>query len=140
MYTIVVPVDGSETAARALRTAVDLARRIGDASVRIVNVQPAIPSSVGSFVGGKAVREHYAEEAERAFAGVRVLLAEAGVDHSFEHRVGATGETVSEFAREVEGAMIVMGTRGLGHLQGLIMGSVATRVVQTAGCPVLLVK
>lgn len=140
MYTFVVPVDGSETATRALATAIDLAGRIGDAELRILNVQPAIPASVGSFVGSEAVRGHYAEEAEKAFASVRPLLAGLGIRHSLDYRAGPSGETVSNYAREVGAAQIVMGTRGLGSLKGLVMGSVATRVVQTADCPVLLVK
>jgi nucleotide-binding universal stress UspA family protein len=140
MYTIVVPVDGSETATRALAVAIDLATCIGDAELRILNVQPAIPSSVGRFVGGEAVRGHYEEEAEKAFATVRPLLAATSVRHNLDYRAGPSGETVSDFAREVGAAQIVMGTRGLGALQGLVMGSVATRVVQTADCPVLLVK
>ncbi len=140
MYTIVVPLDGSETALKALRTALDLTRRLGDADLRILNVQPAIPASVGQFVGGEAIRGHYEEAAEKAFAGARALLRDAGIKAQFDHRVGPSGETVSDYAREVGAAQIVMGTRGLGALQGLVMGSVATRVVQTADCPVLLVK
>jgi nucleotide-binding universal stress UspA family protein len=140
MYTIVVPVDGSETAARALATAIDLAARIGDAELRILNVQPAIPASVGDFVGGDAIRGYYVEQAEKAFASVRPLLAGTRIAHNFEHRAGPSGETVSDYAREVGAAQIVMGTRGLSSLHGLVMGSVATRVVQTADCPVLLVK
>ena len=140
MYTIVVPLDGSETALKALRAALDLARRIGDANLRLVNVQPAIPSSVGRFVGGEAIRGHYEEAAEKAFAAARTLLRDSGIEAQFDFRAGPSGETVSEYAREVGADQIVMGTRGLGRLPGFVMGSVATRVVQTAHCPVLLVK
>ena len=140
MYTIVVPVDGSQPAARALEVAMDLASRIGDAELRILNVQPAIPSSVGSFVGGEAVHGHYKEGAEKAFASVRAILAGTSVRHSLDYRAGPYGETVSDYASEVGAAQIVMGTRGLGSLKGLVMGSVATRVIETAECPVLLVK
>jgi len=140
MYTIVVPLDGSKTALKALRAALDLARRIGDANLRLVNVQPAIPASVGRFVGGEAIRGHYEEAAEKAFAEARTQLRDTGIEAQFDYRVGPSGETVSDYAREVGAAQIVMGTRGLGALIGFVMGSVATRVVQTAHCPVLLVK
>ncbi len=140
MYTIVVPLDGSETALKALRAALDLAQRIGDANLRVVNVQPAIPASVGRFVGGEAIRGHYEEAAGKAFAKARALLHDTGIEVKFDYRVGPSGETVSDYAREVGANQIVMGTRGLGRLPGFVMGSVATRVVQTAHCPVLLVK
>ncbi len=140
MYTIVVPVDGSEAAGRALATAIDLARRVGDCELRILNVLPAIPASVGDFVGGKSVRDYYAEEAEKVFATIRPLLEKTGLRHSFDFRTDRAGEAIADFARETGAAQIVMGTRGLGSVKGLVLGSVATRVAQLAGCPVTLVK
>jgi nucleotide-binding universal stress UspA family protein len=140
MYSIVVAVDGSETAVRAMRAAIELARLIPEAQIRAVNVQPAIPASVGEFVGGETVRDHYLDEAEKAFVTVRALLAESGIPHTLEYRTGSAGETVADFAREADARLIVMGTRGLSAFKGLVMGSVATKVVQTAPCPVVLVK
>lgn len=140
MYMIVVPMDGSEPARRALETAIGLAGRLGDAELRVVNVQPPIPASVGDFVGSEAVHGYYDDAAVMAFAGVRDLLTASGVRHSLDCRVGPAGEAISEFARETAADQIVMGTRGLGAVKGLLLGSVATRVAQLAPCPVTLVK
>jgi nucleotide-binding universal stress UspA family protein len=140
MYTIVVPLDGSEPARRALETAVTLAGRLGDAELRVVNVQPPIPASVGDFVGSEAVHGYYDDEAVKAFDGVRALLKASGLRHSLDYRVGTAGETIADFARETGADHIVMGTRGLGAVKGLLLGSVAIRVAQLAPCPVTLVK
>jgi nucleotide-binding universal stress UspA family protein len=43
-------------------------------------------------------------------------------------------------AREEKADIIAMGTRGLGAVKGLVMGSVSQKVVQQAGCSVITVK
>ena len=45
-----------------------------------------------------------------------------------------------EFAKRLGVDKIIMGTRGLGGLAGLLMGSVATDVIKNAPVPVTLVK
>ena len=52
----------------------------------------------------------------------------------------APGETIVAFAEDVGADEIVMGTRGLGGLAGLLLGSVATEVISLAKVPVTLVK
>ena len=51
-----------------------------------------------------------------------------------------SAETIDRIARETMADQIVMGTRGLGRLRGLLLGSVATPVVHLADIPVTLVK
>jgi len=54
--------------------------------------------------------------------------------------LGSPAETIDRVAREVGAYQIVMGTRGLGSLGNLFLGSVATKVVRLAQIPVTLVK
>ena len=54
--------------------------------------------------------------------------------------IGSPAETIVRVAREVGADQIVMGTRGLGALGNLFLGSVATPVVRLAEIPVTLVK
>ena len=55
-------------------------------------------------------------------------------------RTGATAETIAEVAREKSVDHIVMGTRGLSRIQGLLLGSVAMKVIHLAEVPIMLVK
>ncbi len=55
-------------------------------------------------------------------------------------RAGQVAKTVVEVAREQGVDQIVMGTRGLGGIQGLLLGSVATQVIHLADVPVTLIK
>jgi nucleotide-binding universal stress UspA family protein len=55
-------------------------------------------------------------------------------------RTGETAEAIAHVAREEEVEHIVMGTRGLGGIQGLLLGSVATQVIHLAKVPITLIK
>ena len=55
-------------------------------------------------------------------------------------RTGQVAKTIAEVAREEGVNQIVMGTRGLGGIQGLLLGSVATQVIHLAEVPVTLIK
>lgn len=140
MYRIVVPVDGSEVALRALGHAVRLSRLIGEAEVHLVNVQPPISGSVGTFVGSETIDRFYREESDNALAPARKLLEKEGLPAHAAMRVGSSGQTIVDYANELPCDEIVMGTRGLGRIGTLVMGSVATEVVHLAEVPVTLIK
>ena len=67
-------------------------------------------------------------------------LQEEGITHKEHTALGNVAEQVSSVARQLQCDTVVMGTRGLGSFTGLLMGSVATRVVHEVPVPVLLVK
>jgi nucleotide-binding universal stress UspA family protein len=48
--------------------------------------------------------------------------------------------TILQDARDAAAGMIVLGSRGLGPLGGLLLGSVANKIIQLATCPVLVVR
>ena len=55
-------------------------------------------------------------------------------------RSGQVARTIADVAREEDVGQIVMGTRGLGGVQGLLLGSVATQVIHLVEVPVTLIK
>ena len=54
--------------------------------------------------------------------------------------VGSPAETITDFSKTNDYDLIVIGSRGLGLLTGVVMGSVSTYVVHHASCPVMVVK
>lgn len=140
MYRIVVPVDGSDVALRSLGYAIRLVRLIGEAEIHLVNVQPPISGSVGAFVGGENVAKFHHEESENALAAARQLLEREGLPVRAVMRIGSAGDSIATHARDLPADEIVMGTRGLGRVGSLVLGSVATQVVHLADVPVTLVK
>ena len=137
MAKILVPMDGSETALRALDHAI---RRRDGGEILLLHVQPAIPASVGDFVGANAVGGYHREEAEKALGAGKARLASAGIPHTAEYRTGNVADTIAAYAAETGCDEIVIGSRGSGGFAGMILGSVASRVLHVATVPVTIVK
>jgi len=135
---IVLALDGSPEAAHALPVAQELALGLG-AAVTIVHVKEMMLAPV---IGGVPRRMDEAQ-IESAVQGNLAKLLDAGIDA--ELRIVATtyaggpAQDIAEIAREVDAGMIVAGTRGLGVIKGLLVGSVAYRLPYVASCPVLTV-
>jgi len=138
---IVIAWDGSEPAVRALRHALELAALLREPlELHILNVQRPNFGMVKRHVSPEALYVYYQEEGERVLRTARALLDAAAVARSYHVAVGPVAETVVQYAREHACQEIVMGARGLGTTSGLLLGSVAMRVLQLAEIPVTLVK
>jgi nucleotide-binding universal stress UspA family protein len=140
MYRILVPVDGSDEALRALEHAVRVARLIGEAEIHLINVQPPISGSVGTFVGNENVARFHQEESDNALAAARKLLEREGMAGHETVRIGSASQQIADHAKEIPCDQIVMGTRGLGAIGSLVLGSIATQVVHLTEVPVTLIK
>lgn len=78
--------------------------------------------------------EHLLDRARRR-------IAKAGVRDAQRHFVeGDTAEQILKVARQIDAELVVMGTRGLSELKGLMLGSVSHKILQLSGCPCLTVK
>jgi nucleotide-binding universal stress UspA family protein len=149
MYkTLLVPVDGSVHAEKALAVAAELARS-GGGTLHLLNVAEATPDNIGILVGGstepmsEAEREKLAEGVRKAGEKVidkaRAAVDLAGLEVKALVRQGKAGERIIEAAEEVGADAIVMGSRGMSDLKGMVVGSVSHRVSHTAGCSVITV-
>lgn len=142
MFTLLVAVDGSDCAARALAHALHWARELREPpAVHLLNVQAPVPfRDIKRFVGQDAINAYYHDEGAKALSGARATVAQSGVDATFHIAVGPVPETIVDYAREHGCGQIVMGARGAGSLSGLLLGSVAAKVLHLAHVPVTLVK
>lgn len=138
---ILIPLDGSDRSLAAVRYAAGpLAHGTRDLEIHLLNVQPPLPSAVTTFVDSAVVRDFHRDEGATALAAARKLLDEAGLRYVSNTIVGETAETIAAYAEQRDCAGIVMATRGLGHAAGLLLGSVAHKVLQLSKVPVTLVK
>jgi nucleotide-binding universal stress UspA family protein len=82
---------------------------------------------------------YYSEECAEMLALSRRILDAAGVAYTTHPLVGSIAETIIAQSKELDSAMIYMGTRGMTALSNMLLGSVTTRVLHLAEIPVVLV-
>ncbi len=141
MTTLLVPVDGSDAANRAVQYAIDLARRWQPAArIELLTVQPATRGDVAMFLNKKQVKDYQSEEGEKALAGARALLDGTGLDYSAHIGVGQPAGVIAQFEKSLGASQICMGTHGSGSVANLVFGSVAQKVIHLCKGPVTLVK
>ena len=147
MKNVLVALDGSEAATRALAVAADLAVRYG-ATLHLVHVmlRPMVVSEeLKEFARTERVDLMVAVEmsaqGQSILAAGQANAAAKGV-HSLKTEVltGDPAQRLLEYAREQAVDLVVMGRRGVGQIRGLLMGSVSWKVSNLAECPVLTVR
>lgn len=133
---IVLAVDTPDQARGAVAAAIDLATK-SKGEILLVHVHDV----------GLVSRESYdLETQDDARLLTRALLdvvAERGVAARCELRAAKTVNIADEIlaaAKGFEADTIVLGSRGLGDFAGLLLGSVAHRVIQLAACPVVVAR
>ncbi len=139
---ILVAIDGSDTALRALLYVIDHPDFFGKSpEVVLVNVHLPIPSPRAKAVlGADVIAQYHREEAELALTPARALLAATPCKVTERPLVGQPSEQIINTASQLGCDMIVMGTRGHGALGNFFLGSVATRVIAESAVPVLVLK
>ena len=139
---ILVAVDGSP---HSLGTVAALADRIGWFSalpaITLLHAHLPIPyKAAAAWAGHEAVARYYSEESDVALAGAVELLGKRGVPFAIEKSVGDPADEIVRHAAAGSFDLIAMGTHGHTALAGLVMGSVATKVLARSKIPVLFMK
>ena len=137
---VLVPVDGSPASLRAVDFAIKMASQTPGTSLVLLNVQNINAMELAGEAMGGGLQEMIAEASAKALNDAIRRLEAAGADFKTLVRSGQPAETIAQVAREEDIQHIVMGTRGLDSIQGLLMGSVATKVIHLADLPITLIK
>jgi nucleotide-binding universal stress UspA family protein len=147
MENILVALDRSEPASRALAIAADLAVRYG-ATLHLVHVmvRPLMVSEgLKEFARTERVDLPVAVEISalgQSIVGAGQASAAGKRVHRLKTEVltGDPAEQLLDYAREQAVDLVVVGRRGVGQIRGLLMGSVSWKVNSLAECPVLTVR
>lgn len=146
---LLVPVDGSEGSGKAAALAAHLAGKL-DVPLRLLFAFPedaveafGLPVTSNSaqykYFSPDAFAQLRDQSAEQAFKAARDAMGEAGVSVEQEVVSGIAAPAILEYVSGVSDPMIVIGSRGLGRVKELVIGSVSQRILHHAGCPVLVV-
>jgi nucleotide-binding universal stress UspA family protein len=137
--TILVAVDGSKPAEKAVELAARIAKADGDAIV-VVHVTERLPyrevqppeGHLEDDRGAIQLAEQYAKDLEAGGLRARVDLR-----HTM---YGSAARLILDAANEHGAGLIVMGSRGHSDLAALLVGSVAHKVLHLSACPVLIAR
>ena len=138
---IVVAIDGSENADRALDMAADLASRYG-ASLTLLAV---VPPLAAPYYGGPIPESSSQESLERIYDDVlssrRARVRSPRIPQvETVRREGVVVEELLAYLDREKPDLLVMGSRGLSAGRRLFLGSVSDALVHHAPCPVLVVR
>lgn len=141
MRKVLIPMDGSRSAMRALGYVLRQAAR-EDVSVQLIYVHfvPPFYENPGAYLRRDENRRLAGKCAKAALGPAVRKLTRAGIEH---HTMVKLGDEAPEIARAAAGMnceSIVMGSRGLGVVKSLVLGSTAMKVIHLATVPVTIVK
>jgi nucleotide-binding universal stress UspA family protein len=131
---ILVPLDYSASADRALAYAIEFAKKL-QARVTLLHVidfPPRVDASLASY------QARLEADTRQALAACLQRVHAAGVQGNMLRVHGTPCQGIVEMAKETGADLIIMGTQGRTGLPHLLLGSVAERVVRLAPCPVLV--
>ncbi len=136
---ILIAYDGSEHARKAANLTGNLARSLDAGTVVwIVTVMDPSPRDMGEPYLSQYIEQHTIT-GQNLIQEATTLIGARIETHS-ELLFGGPADSILKVAETRDCDLIVIGTRGLGLLEGLLLGSQAQKVVGQARCPVLLVK
>ena len=144
---ILVALDGSEHADKALDVALDLAKKYTSEIVLVSVFHPVFISlGMESSFGQAKLIETYLEDLKTCHENVlsealqKVNRITPNLKVSTKLEEGRPADKIIETAKEGNFNLIVMGSRGLGGVKQLFLGSVSDRAADEAPCPVLIVR
>lgn len=140
IHQILVPTDGSEGALHAARFAAQLAGAQGAELTLLYVVQATTAETIGLAARPAAeVQASLQAMAEGAFEGAKAAAGGAVAIRELTD-IGDPADVIIAQAAALGADLIVMGSRGMGPIQGLLLGSVSEEVVRRAPCPVTVVR
>lgn len=134
MVHVLLPVDGSQGSARAVRMVIALCLRLAPVGITLLHVEVA-----DGVADERLANAAPPSKANDPLASAKAMLDQAGLPYATETRQGYVASSIVDCAKAINCDAIVMGTRGLGST-GELLGSVARQVITLADVPVTLVK
>ena len=134
---ILVPVDGSDGSDKAVAQAIGMAEIYG-AKLKFLYV-----ANINQLAINAALSQAILEAVTKA--GKTILdraenMVPSGIEKESFSETGSPAAVILEFEDKLNADLIVMGSRGLGVVKGILLGSVSQYIIERSKCPVLVIK
>ncbi len=139
MKRILVTHDGSKASDKALKKAVEIAGKF-ESSITVLSVIPELYLTELSDMDRQRITQLMTEETQNALEKIRSSLSGKSMDVKIILRQGDPAEKILETARKMKVDLIITGSHGRHGAKKFLLGSISSRVVDYANCPVLVVK
>lgn len=138
---ILIAFDGSGHSVQAARFASEVAGAVPGVKCTLIAVF-TFSKAEARFLGASETEYSQAVKnfKDRHFRMIESFFENHGLELVTVVREGNPAKEIVKYAVENGINHIVIGTRGLGNIQGALLGSVSSRVIHSAPCPVTLVK
>ncbi|MBD8500395.1 universal stress protein [Paenibacillus arenosi] len=139
---ILVAYDGSNPSQLALRQGIELVQADAEASLHVVHVYQLPQYFLGDafMTGSPKVNQELVEFSTKVENRAREEVVFLGGRAVVETVQGPLGPSIVDYAEKNHIDLVVIGSRGLSGLKEFVLGSVSHHVVQSAKCPVLVIK
>ena len=136
MLKVLVPVDASPNALRAVRHAVTEYQRHHELEVHLLNVQPRLSRHIARFLSRHDRDTWHHDQAEAAMASAREVLQRAGVPHQTHWAVGDSAAEICRVASRLAAHHIVIGMARKNSITRMLEDSVTNKVLESTSVPV----
>ncbi len=134
---ILIPVDGSEGSDRAVTHAITLAEVCG-AKLNFLYVANINQLAINACLSDAILEA--VTKAGNVILDRAIQMVPTGIEKEAFSETGSPAVVILDFADSIEADLVVMGSRGLGVVKGVLLGSVSQYIVEQSKCPVLVVK
>ena len=142
MKNYLLALDGSENSSRAAKFLSEFTHNDDQSLITVIHVVNSKKEiyKFSPFADIKDIKQAIMEQGEKLIA--EQLMAFENITAKVKKVIldGDAGPEISRHADHNSFDVIVMGSRGLSDLEGLVLGSVSHKVLHLASCPVILVK
>ena len=137
MKNILVPVDGSEGSDRAVAQAIAMAE-ICEAKLNFLYVANINQLAINACLSDAILDA--VTKAGNVILDRAMEMVPSGIEKEAFSETGSPAVVILDFASANDIDLVIMGSRGLGIVKGVLLGSVSQYIVEQAKCPVLVVK
>ena len=144
---ILVPSDGSKTAQKAAKYAVDLAKQLKVSIIilSVIDIRSLIaqtgPGAETAIYSIEPLEDYLKKAAERYAGEIKKLCDKSGVASKISIKMGRPVEEIVKEAKRSKANLIVMGSHGRSALSATVLGSVSYGVIHDdTSIPILIVR